>query len=396
MDKKNPTQHSMNRRSAAHDYTRTGIYHVTIHVADCLGQVLGTVVGSLSASGGSADAPHTALSPIGQMVEQELTTSIHAHYSMVTVQDYVIMPEHLHFIVVVQDKLLSKNGKTMSLGQVIAGFKKGCNHRYWELTGQTTDDGQTAAHRVPSGSPAGYKVPSDSTTGRQPLFDKGYCDVMPVDAEQLATQRAYIADNPRSRLLRSSLRAQLTVHRGGIDTALISSALRGFLERECASALTEEAWQAIDSQLLKTADGTIDCDSYGDRALLSEHRLLPVVCHRKDQSCRAEQQRRSLEAAAQGAVLVSPCISPKEREIINESVNHGFPVILIHDNGFPDRYHPSAQRLDLCAEGRLLLMSPWHYQYRGKNEQLTVPFCKTMNCVAQALCRKKDSWWKEN
>ena len=76
MDKKNPTQHSMNRRSAAHDYTRTGIYHVTIHVADCLGQVLGTVVGSLSASGGSADAPHTALSPIGQMVEQELTTSI--------------------------------------------------------------------------------------------------------------------------------------------------------------------------------------------------------------------------------------------------------------------------------------------------------------------------------
>ena len=54
----------------------------------------------------------------------------------------------------------------------------------------------------------------------QPLFEGGYCDVMPVDAQQLATQRAYIAGNPRSRLLRSSRRAQLTVQQSGIDTAL--------------------------------------------------------------------------------------------------------------------------------------------------------------------------------
>ena len=70
-------------------------------------------------------------------------------------------------------------------------------------------------------------------------------------------------------------------------------------------------------------------------------------------------------------------------------------MILIADNGFPDRYHPSAERITLCGGGRLLLITPWQYQYRGKNEQVTVPFCKTMNCVAQALCRMKDSWWKE-
>ena len=408
----------MNRRSAAHDYTRSGIYHVTLHVADGLGQVLGTVVGALSAPDGSADAPHTALSPVGQMVEQELLHSIHAHYSMVSIQDYVVMPEHLHFIVVVQGKLLSKNGKTMSLGQVIAGFKKGCNRRYWELTGnggwetaphtngQTgsgshassgihAHNGETAAHSVSSGYPAGYKVPSDATTGRQPLFDAGYCDVMPVDAAQLATQRAYIAGNPRSRLLRSSQRKQLTVQHGGIHTALTPSALRSYLKRECGAALTEEAWQAIDGQLLKEPDGTIACDSYGDRSLLKEHRLLPVVCHRKDAARFNSQKTRCMEEAARGTVLVCPCISPKEREIINESVNHGFPVVLIADNGFPDRYHPSTQRLDLCAEDQLLLVSPWHYQYRGKNEQITVSFCKTMNCLAQALCRTKDSWWKE-
>ena len=431
----------MTRRAAAHDYTRPGVYHITLHVADGLGQVLGSIAGSLSAPDGSADAPHTALSAIGQMVEHELLHSIHSHYAMVTVQDYVIMPEHLHFIVVVQDKILSRQGKTVPLGTVIAGFKKGCNRRYWELTGQAAStpassgqtgtpasSGQTAARtasRAPSGTapsgttlsgttpsgsvssgfPAGYKVPSNATTGRQPLFDDGYCDVMPVDAAQLATQRAYIAGNPRSRLLRMNNRTLLSVNRDAIHTALTPSALRGYLKRECPPALIgPEALAAIEARLILSDSAfsgspaetrrVILCDSFGDRTLFTEDRCLPVVCHRKDAARFNEQKMRCLEEAAQGAVLVSACISPREREIITECVNHGFPVITIHDNGFPDRYHPSTERQELCAAGRLLLVSPWIYKYRGKNEQVTVPFCKTMNCVVQALCRKKDNWWK--
>jgi hypothetical protein len=311
---------------------------------------------------------------------------------------------------VVTDRLVSKNGTVRSVGDVIAGFKKGCNKRYWEITGNS--DGQTAAHTVPSaegsvpgGLPAGYKVPSWGTSGRQPLFAPGYCDVMPVDAAQLETQRAYIAGNPRSRLLRMSKRAQLTVQHGTITTALTPSALHGYLQRECPPSLaTSEALAAIEGRLLTTvgsvASGSvaskrfIACDAYGNRALLTEHRCLPVVCHRKDGDRFSEQKQRCLEEAAHGAVLVGTRIAPKEREIMDEAVNHGFPVITLHDNGFADRYHPSADRLDLCAADRLLIVSPWQYQYRGKNEQITVLFCKAMNCVAQALCRTRDDWWK--
>ena len=25
---------------------------------------------------------------------------------------------------------------------------------------------------------------------------------------------------------------------------------------------------------------------------------------------------------------------------------------------------------------------------------ITVPECKTMNCIAQAICRNSDDWWK--
>ena len=396
----------MTRRSAAHDYSRPGTYHITMHVAESLGQPLGAVVGSLDAPDGSADAPHTVLTRTGQMVEHELLTAIRSHYPMVTVQDYVIMPDHLHCLMVVSDHIISKNGKEQTLGQVIADYKKGCNKRYWEMTGNS--DGETAAHTAhsggtqsmpcsasaPSGLPAGYKVPSSGTTARQPLFAPGYCDVMPVDAEQLATQRAYIAGNPRSRLLRMSNRAALTVQRGAVKTALTPAALSGYLQRECPpSVATAEALSQIQCRLL-LAGGFIACDTLGNCALLTEHRCLPVVCHRKDAKRFGEQKARCLNEAAQGAVLVGTRIAPREREIMDESANRGFATIVIHDNGFADRYHPSAERLNLCAADRLLIVSLWKYQYRGKNEQITVLECKTMNCVAQALCRTKDSWWQ--
>lgn len=452
MIEKKPIQHRMTRRAAAHDYTRTGIYHITLHVADGLGQPLGAVVGSLSAPDGSADAPRTALSPVGQMVEHELLTAIHDHYPMVTIQDYVIMPEHLHCLVVVEDRIISKNGTVRALGDVITGFKVGCNRQYWEIM-QRTDPAATlsSAASVASGaasvaggaasvasgaaSAAGGAASAASVAGgsiagtHSPLFAPGYCDVMPIDAAQLATQRAYIAGNPRSRLLRMTHRALLSVKRGSIATALTPAALRGFLQRECPPHLaTPDVLAAIESRLLirtcpapsgsvvgpapsgnvagPAPSGSVSggfpavmkpfivCDTFGDRALLTARRCLPVVCHRKDAARFEEQKQRCLTEAAHGAVLVSACISPREREILTECANHGFPVIIIHDNGFPDRYHPSADRLDQCMAGRLLIVTPWKYHYRGKNEQVTVLFCKAMNCVAQALCHTKDNWWK--
>ena len=397
-------------------------------MADGLGQPLGAVVGSLSAPDGSADAPHTALSPVGQMVEHELLTAIHAHYPMVTIQDYVIMPDHLHCLVAVEDRIISKNGTVRALGDVITGFKVGCNRQYWEIM-QRTDPaatlssaasaagGAASAATAAGGSIAGAASGAASAASaagsaasvasgaagaaggsiagtHSPLFAPGYCDVMPIDAAQLATQRAYIAGNPRSRLLRMSHRALLTVQRGAITTALTPSALRGFLQRECPPHLaTPEALAAIEGRLL-LAGGFIVCDTFGDRALLTARRCLPVVCHRKDAARFSEQKTRCLEEAARGAALVGTRIAPKEREIMDDAVTHGFPMITLHDNGFADRYHPSADRLDLCAAGRLLIVTPWKYQYRGKNEQVTVPFCKAMNCVAQALCHTKDNWWK--
>ncbi len=420
MSEQNET-HRMGQRCQKKNYRLPETYHITINVAERQWQPFGQVVGNLDKPDDDADAPKVALTDIGKMVEEELTKSITAHYPMIEIQDYVVMPEHLHFIVVVHNSIISRNGRETHLGQVIAGFKKGCNRRYWEMTGMTAngqqgksadareEEAQRRATREQQGKPAdaraestsplrhavyphGFKVPSTGTTNRPPLFAYGYVDVMPLQPGQLETQRRYIHNNPRSRLMRTSNHNLQSPQRGGINTALKLPALKGYLQRECGTSLfDEDKWGSIQKRLLIN-DGMVTCDSYGNRQLL-QYRLLPVVCHRKDKASFPQQKQQCLTAAAEGAILVSARIAKGEQEIIDIAIQQGFPVITIEDNGLPELYHPSERRIDLCATNKLLIVTPWRYIYRHTHEPLSVAECKTMNCMVQALCRTKDSWW---
>ena len=416
----------MKRRSQAHDYSFMGVYHITINVARGLKQPLGRIGGQLCKPDGDSDAPHVDLSPVGRMVEEELRESIHRFYPMLEVQDYVVMPEHLHFLLVAHSDVVSQSGKLTHLGHVIAGFKYGCNKRYWAMMGRinlatespgtlTTPSAGTlappSAGTLATTAPGRHATPAPETLGAErrqndgsvlgdsvakkklpPLFEAGYCDIMPVDADQLATQRAYIHANPRSRLMRMTNQQWLHPQRHTIDTAVSLRALYGYLQRECPRQLTDEVFSTLVNRLLKVGDSVV-CDSYGSKELLSR-RLLPVVCHRKDASLFEQQKDCCLREAAAGAVLVSARISKGEQEIMDAVLLRGYPIIRIEDNGFPEIYHPSADRMDRCAAGQQLLIAPWSYQYRTREDSISVPFCKTMNCVAQAICKMRDDWWK--
>ena len=450
-------EHRMTRRRKANDYSQLGMYHITLRVADGMGQPLGSVVGDPAVADGRDGAPHVELTPLGQMVRNELLNSIRTFYPMVEVQDYVIMPEHIHFIIEVHETLVSRQGRKVHLGLVIAGFKKGCNRRYWELTGQgepvrtdesgcRMDGGGEMRGEIGRGGPVhtdesgcrmdggglnggemrgdgscaavcpqGGKVPSDARTGRPVLFAAGYVDVIPLHSGQLQQQREYIKANPRSRLLRSMHRDVLQPQRGGIDTALTVNGLMGYLQRECSpQQFTPEAKTQIESRLLvKGGDmegengggnpptrmagavrtAVIDCDSYGERRLLGR-RLLPVVCHRRDAKLFGQQKERCLSAAQEGSVLVSARIAKGEQEIMDETQERGLPVVLVMDNGMQEIYHPSANRQEQCLAEKLLLVTPWKFHYRKVEEGINVAQCKAMNCLVQALCRTKDSWWK--
>lgn len=404
----------MGWRGSQKNYHWPGTYHITISVLERQQQPLGRIVGDVSKPDGDPLAPKVHLSEIGKMVEHELLHSIHAHYPMIDVEDYVVMPDHLHFIVVVHRDIVSSHGRDTHLGQVIAGFKKGCNRRYWELTGQTAQiwQGQPAVASPslcsPSASfslPAVYpqvslassqpsKIPSDASTGRPPLFSYGYVDVMPLKEGQLERQREYIRNNPRYRLMRQQHPKWLVAQRASVATSLTLPALKGYLQRECGAAqFNTGKWEMLQQRLL-TENNAVVCDSYGNSQLLSA-RLLPVVCHRKDAPLFQLQKARCLAAAASGAILVSARIAKGEQDIINSAIQQGYPVVTVEDNGFPSLYHPSERRMDLCLANKLLIVTPWLYAYRRVGDTISVAECKAMNCVVQAICRTKDSWWKE-
>ena len=282
--------HSMQRRSPGNNYRNPGLYHITINIHDRKSQSLGRIIGDVQYPDGHPDAPRVELTAIGKMVEYELLHSITYHYPLIEIQDYVVMPEHIHFIANVKNSIISKNGRQTHLGQVIAGFKEGCNRRYWEIIGK----GEVAAKPQPTTSVtfvaggfatstpvSGANKKQRFSSGRQPLFTSGYVDVIPLKPGQLETQRAYIHANPRNRLLRFNNSNMMKAQRKSIDTLVTSNALRGYLIREHALHQDDtQIWQTIVERLL-IANNHIYCDSYGNLQLMN-HQLLPVVCHRKD------------------------------------------------------------------------------------------------------------------
>ena len=101
----------MQHRSPGNNYTHPGIYHITITISDRKAQSLGRVIGDVQYPDGHPNAPKVELSVIGKMVEYELLHSISYHYPFIEVQDYIIMPEHMHFIL---------NSKTASSAKTVA------------------------------------------------------------------------------------------------------------------------------------------------------------------------------------------------------------------------------------------------------------------------------------
>jgi len=124
----------------------------------------------------------------------------------------------------------------------------------------------------------------------------------------------------------------------------------------------------------------------GNRFLLDFPDKVAVKCSRRLTSEEIDDEcKRYLSLASQGTVLVSPCISPGEKEVMGTAFEAGYPIILLLENGFSPYQKPSGRQFDACSEGRLLLVAPWphHDDYR----KITRQQCNTLNSLAQSICR---------
>ena len=82
--------------------------------------------------------------------------------------------------------------------------------------------------------------------------------------------------------------------------------------------------------------------------------------------------------------MVSPFISPDEKQVMQVLLKEQRHFILLTDNGFRDYYKPADILFDACAEGRLLILSPWPYD--GGKRYISRADCMALNNMAEEIC----------
>ena len=335
---------SMLRRCVDHDYTNRQIYMITM-VTEGRRPLFGKVIGRSDAEAGSHDEPRMELSALGQHVADEwwATTSHHPEVEVLALQ---MMPDHLHGILFVREKM------EQPLGMALRGFKQSCNRHYRELvlglppvayvaltTQQTETQAKTRDRRG-----------EDRTHGM--LFARGYNDRLLLRSGQLDTWFKYLADNPRRLLMKREHPDLFRVKRG-----------------------VEIAGQTF--------------SALGNIFLLQRPTLLQVQCSRRLTDAEIEAKiHQFLESANKGAVLVSPSISKGEKNVMRAAFEKGFPLIYIQENGFSDLAKPGGARMEACARGQLLILAPWEHH----NERITISRnqCLSLNEMAKIICENRN------
>lgn len=97
-----------------------------------------------------------------------------------------------------------------------------------------------------------------------------------------------------------------------------------------------------------------------------------------------EYMNGSVMAARKGTVMVSPFISPQEKQVMEVLLKEEHPFIYIADNGFRNYDKPSDGLFDAVAAGRVLILSPWEYD--ADKHHVTRADCVAMNQMAEEIC----------
>ena len=376
-------------RDSLTDYTE-GYFHITLNVHDGL-PILGVVEGNSKAKRGEKDAPHVRYTKLGQAVKEVWMNSFHFH-SGIEIVEFEAMPEHIHCLIYLKPE------NKEHLGKIVNGIMIGCTHAYWDELGiewkseKLNKDAAAFRKKYDKDHTRSYRGPA--------LFVHGYNDVEAVTAEEVATKIEYIRANPERRLIKGENRAIFTITRRKCSRNWNLDAVKRGLTRDrwfkAHAADFERAFVNLLPRLSTVSvDGTsrLCIDYLGNRDILNNQQKVSLVCHKADAALFEKQVEAVMNAARNGAVIVSAFISAKERAIRDRLISEQLPVIELVDNGFNERYKPYGKSFYACAEGWMMQMSCWNYVY-SKQTTVSREMCMAMNELARIISGVNDDWWK--
>ena len=287
---------------------------------------------------GELQGQHIALTPLGQKVAEEIERiPTYKGASSIEIYNYVIMPDHIHILLRIHDRL------PKHLGQYIRWFKLQCSDAYQAHTSACSalaathtsaysalaavhTSARSALAAVPASIPSASHTPASNTPC---LFAKEYHDRILTGKNQLTHMVRYIQDNPR----------RLALKRANRDLFRIRQ---------------------------NVTIGNIPCTTLGNMFLAEYPQRQVLQCSRRltpDQITALKEE--CLAAASNGTVFITAAISDGEKLISRALREAGYPLIILLEQGFPEpdsphyRYFkPQGVYFEACAAGKLLLVEP--------------------------------------
>ncbi len=311
-----------------------GIYHVTLTIPS-----REPLLGELVIPDNDPKQARVERTELGEKLVKEIY-AIGGIHKQVRILQFCLMPDHLHLI------LHLRQDSGVSIRAIIRGFWQGAKRLGREYTlsidpelnsGTTNKVDATILHRA-------FPIFTEQPFIR-PLSRKG----------QLQTMYDYIRMNPQ-RLATKKL-------------------MPGFFRVQEGIEIAGRRYSGV-----------------GNVALLQVEKYAPVHVRRTmiDEAMHGDNTRLRnymngcVLAARQGAVMVSPFISDKEKKVMVVLLAEEHPIIYIADNGFRDYYKPSDGLFDSVAAGRVLMLSPWEYD--PSKRHVTREECVAMNRMAEEIC----------
>ena len=326
-----------------------GIYHITLTVPSRQ-PLLGTLV---IPEGGPSQA-RIERTPLGNALVDELYVMC-KHYPAIRILQFCLMPDHLHAVIQVRQRM------DTSIRSVIRGYWQGAKKHgraYTsavdsELNSETKDEGPLAGTKdkgplAETKDEGGKRYPFPIFTERpfiRPLSRRG----------QLHTMIRYVQMNPirlaTKRLKPGFFRVQNDIVIGGRKYDGVGN----------ASLLMGKEFATVHVR---------NC-------------MVKAAAHGDDQPLRNYMNSRVL-LARQGTIMVSPFISPQEKQVMQVLILEQRLFILLADNGFRDYYKPADALFDACSEGRVLILSPWPHD--GGKRHISRQECVALNTMSDEIC----------
>lgn len=292
------------QRARWHDYTKPCRYMITLKKLPSAAAFSIIKIKNASQSLTPQNI-FTQWSPIGKIIADTLY-HISSIYPEITVEQYAVMPDHVHFLVCVKEPL------NEHLGCYIARIK----------------------------------VNIERDAGISEIFEPGYNDQILKPSRSLDTLYKYIRENP--------YRLAVRRHHPDFFTCINNLSVAG-----------------------------TPCQAYGNLQLLDNPFKEAVIIHRSDDAATRNRHREQwLYTAANGGVLVSPFISPAERQIRAEAEALGGRIILLTNRPLAAREKQSGNDFRQCAKGNLLLLAPSTLPPEANLSRAT---CLTLNRLAQTI-----------